>query len=301
LRAMSPLPLRRLTSLIALALALALTLAPATASARPDYRAANAHGDEGFAAYEAGRWQEAFDAFERAEAAAHSPVFLLYMARSQSLLVRGAQARALYQRIVAESPEPQAPEAFVTAHQDAERELAALKVTGAEPAGGVEAVEAVETLDAVQTEAADVPPTLLTNPPDDGAASRQPANVSGDRAHEHGPAADALAAGPIWPAALTLGLAGVSAIAGGVLGGLALARDDDASTALTSCSDEATCDDAESQRSGALDFAHASTGLFVGASLAATAGVVLLLTREDGSAAVAVQIRPSGLSLRGRF
>jgi hypothetical protein len=84
-------------------------------------------GQEAKAAFDAGDYHGALVLFERAEAAYHSPVFLLHAARCQRALARPAEARALFRRVI-DAPLPEnAPTSWVAAVASAERELAALE------------------------------------------------------------------------------------------------------------------------------------------------------------------------------
>jgi tetratricopeptide (TPR) repeat protein len=115
------------------ALALALLL-PTTASARaeeqaprPEVRAqALEKAQEGLAHYRAERWREACDSFREAERLFAAPSVMIYLARCQGKLGNTAEARRLYERILAAPPAKDAPAPYVEAYRDAERELAAL-------------------------------------------------------------------------------------------------------------------------------------------------------------------------------
>jgi hypothetical protein len=83
-------------------------------------------GRQGLALYNERRWVEAYERFERAEALVHSPVFVLYMARSKRELRELRNARVLYGRIAAPA-EPNEPETWQVARREAESELELLR------------------------------------------------------------------------------------------------------------------------------------------------------------------------------
>ena len=69
------------------------------------------------------RWAAAYDKFSEAETVAHSPVFLLYMARCKRQLGELKAARALYVRVVEDKPPDGAPESWKNAQNEASKEL----------------------------------------------------------------------------------------------------------------------------------------------------------------------------------
>ncbi|MEJ7728150.1 MAG: hypothetical protein WKG00_02950 [Polyangiaceae bacterium] len=117
---------------LAATLAVLMCAAPRAASAQPtsdaspeERQAARALADKGLELYEAGRWAEALDRFQRAETVLHAPTHLLSMARAEARLGRLLAARKLYQRAAAEKL-PGAPKAFLQARGEAEAELSLL-------------------------------------------------------------------------------------------------------------------------------------------------------------------------------
>jgi hypothetical protein len=120
-------------AVLAATLAVLMCAAPRAASAQPtseaspeERQAARALADKGLELFEAGRWAEALDRFQRAETVLHAPTHLLYMARAEARLGRLLAARKLYERLAGEALPASAPKAFVQARGEAESELSLL-------------------------------------------------------------------------------------------------------------------------------------------------------------------------------
>ncbi len=113
----------------ALAVSAAL-LATNRASAEPappvDASTAIELGHQAIELFRERRFQEAFEQFERAEALMHSPVFVLYMAKSQVELGQWLSARELFAKVAGEAPAPEAPEVWRETVRNAGSELASL-------------------------------------------------------------------------------------------------------------------------------------------------------------------------------
>jgi hypothetical protein len=88
---------------------------------------ARAAAQAGGKAYGDGKYADAVDLFTRAESLVHSPVHLLYTARSYEKLGQLVHARETYIKIVNEEQSKTAPEPYKDAKRDAEKELAALE------------------------------------------------------------------------------------------------------------------------------------------------------------------------------
>jgi hypothetical protein len=131
----------QLRAVRALALALALGLAaPKLARAQPHAeptpdepgsvlsRNADAvtAGRAALEAYDRRDWVAAYEAFRRAESLAHSPVFLLYMARAKERAGARLEALELYARVANEAATSSTPDAWRTALDAARAERAAL-------------------------------------------------------------------------------------------------------------------------------------------------------------------------------
>ena len=118
-----------------------------TAEERAGARAA---ADQAYDAFQRGEWESALDLFGRAESLVHSPVHLLYVARSNARLNRLIEAQEAYLRVVREPLPSGAPAAVTQAQQEATRELAAIEpqipIVSIEVAGisGTESLEVTQ-------------------------------------------------------------------------------------------------------------------------------------------------------------
>lgn len=330
------------TTILALAASLWLGV-PATAHGQtpaptaPDYARANALASDGFEAFDRGRYAEAHDHFAQAEEAAHSPVFLLYMARCKRQLSEIEAARVLYDRVLAEELADDAPAPFRSAQDDAEAErgqldtlLPVLVITleGLTPAdrvtldGAAVALEPGASTITFRRKVEAGPHVLTVTRDGSVVAERQmeltvgqtvdtaivlptpaatPSPTPSPAPSPVPPPPPTVSTSPNFvPAYIVLGVAGAGAVLGAVMGGLALSQDKNAVDALESCDDEVTCADAEQARDQALTFAHVSTTSFVVASVAAATGVVLLLTATGGDE-VSVGVGPGTLQLTASF
>src|SRR6187549_332064 len=110
--------MRRPTALLA---ALLVMLLASRAPAQGDAGAppadpkemASGMGEEGLALHAGGRFAEAYDKFATAERIQHSPVLLLWMARSKRALGKLREASELYRRVTGESLGPDASAKWV--------------------------------------------------------------------------------------------------------------------------------------------------------------------------------------------
>lgn len=117
-------PLSTLYLVFALA---GLMISPAAAET-PDeedarHETARIAGEAGLKLYSSTRWDEAFEAFQRAERAYHAPTLVLYMGHCQRMRGKLIDARALYQKVADEALGPGAPNQFLTAQLLARGEL----------------------------------------------------------------------------------------------------------------------------------------------------------------------------------
>jgi len=118
---------RGLLAGVALALAAVLSQASASAETDEERSGARAAAQEGASAFKEHRWADAVDMFTRAESLVHSPVHLLFIARSRDKLGQLVEAREYYLKITREGISDSAPAAFLKAQQDAQKELATLE------------------------------------------------------------------------------------------------------------------------------------------------------------------------------
>jgi hypothetical protein len=107
---------------------------------------ARAAATEGLKAFDAKRYADAADLFSRAESVIHSPVHVLYIARSQVALGTLVKAQETYRKLAREELAANAPPPFRKAVEDANRELKELEprlpyVTVTVPGRGDAAVE----------------------------------------------------------------------------------------------------------------------------------------------------------------
>lgn len=112
---------------------LLLSSAPLTARAqsRPETLHRNADavvsGQRGLEAFRNREWAAAYSLFHEAETLAHSPVFLLYMARARARVFAFAEALDLYARVMREPVNEQTPDSWRSAVEQGRREAAALQ------------------------------------------------------------------------------------------------------------------------------------------------------------------------------
>lgn len=127
----NPIPMRRR---LTWALVLALSTVSLHAGAQPtpaelaaSKKAASQLADKAADAFERGKYAQAVEGFQKAEALFHAPTFQLFTARAQVKLGKLAEARATYRSIVDEKLPGYAPAEFFAAQKDAASDLAALE------------------------------------------------------------------------------------------------------------------------------------------------------------------------------
>ncbi len=303
------------------------------AFAQPAFAQGEAAGDqavafaqEGLKHYESGAWAEALEKFQKAEERSHSPVFLLYIARSQRSMGRLLAARATYQRLVAETLPEGATPSFRQSQADGRAELAALEPTipsvvvraeGASPAASVTVGGRAASLGTpFELDPGDYEVVMVDGP------RRLSAKVSlkpGDRGRDVALAPEKPAGGgdppppvpraegqpgSLVPGIVVLSLGGASLIAGAILGGVALSIDGGITDKCPdgACEPGTDLDQIESDKSTSLALAHASTGTLIGGGVLAAVGVVLLVVRPGGDESPAtVSVGPTGATLTVSF
>lgn len=103
-----------------------LKVSIASAATDEEKAGARAAATQGQAAYEKQRWAEALDLFTRAESLVHSPVHLLYKARSLAQLGQLVKAREAYLAVTRDDSNSTSP-AVVKAREDAAKEVAQIE------------------------------------------------------------------------------------------------------------------------------------------------------------------------------
>ena len=285
-------------------------------------------------AFERGDFASAYDGFARAEALAHSPVFVTYMARSQQKLGRWLEARALYRTVVEHDASDDDPTPWQAARKEARQELDALdariprlRITVTNAHAGAARV----TVDAEAVPNDQLGQPIPHNPgrhsisASDGSGrteSREVVLRAGagvldveldltpprvqprpKQAPAKTPSPDEprLTETPItWPGVATLAVAAVALTTGAVTGVLAK-RDADA--VLANC-DGLSCDPADRSRADrGRALGNVSTVSFVAGGVLAAAGIFLLasppVTKSPGGHARAAP--PLSVTVGGRF
>lgn len=261
--------------------ALAQTPAPAGAGAAeetsPAARAVEL-GKRGRVHFEQGDWAAARNAFTEAESLVHSPVFVLFAARSRARLGDVDGAKVLYRQLLNEELPASAPPQWHSAKLDASVELARLT--------NVPAQETVTAAPAPTAPSGD--PTAPADPAP--RFTKAPAPSSPDVP---------------WAGIAVTGLGAATVGAGLVVGAVALGQ---SATARDACEQRregsrgAPCDDLAADHEEATTMAHVATGLLVGGAAIAVGGVILWLVGSDQEArAVTAVASRGGLGLGGRF
>lgn len=277
---------------------------------------------EGLEFFNQGRFADALAAFDQANNLASSPVLGLYTARSLRNLGRLVEASERYRKVLGAELPAGAPKPFVTAQEDAKKELdvllpripavtfqlvpdaasATVLVDGKSitPAGP-QAIdpgshEVVVTENGVERarrrfelregdKLARVRVALAPTAP------KEPDESTGPRQ------------GSWVPGAVLIGAGGAGLLVGAITGGLAISAERD----LAEACPNAVC---PAEKQGDLDSANAmalaSTISFIAGGAIAATGIVLVILRpggEDAPAAPAVSLRvsPWGLGLVGAF
>lgn len=119
-------PLRLVLAALALAASSPALAQPSLAELEASKRAAGAAADAALEALNKGKLEDALAGFQRADQAFHTPKFLLFVARVQVKLGKLVDAKASYERVVAEPLPAYAQPEFLAAQADARKELAAL-------------------------------------------------------------------------------------------------------------------------------------------------------------------------------
>jgi tetratricopeptide (TPR) repeat protein len=295
------------------ALALAC-LAPGAASAADgkapaDVRAAaRAKAEEGFKLYGADRWAEALERFREADQLFHAPTLVVYAARCQRKLGKLVEARALYEKVVAEPLAKDAPAEFVEGQADAKRELDDLRgripsiqivIEGVPAETARAAIDGVpapvirerieidpgtHVIDAISERAKRVERRSITVA--EGSAEKVEIALEPLAQAEPAPAAppaDAPAPpvkkGSAVPGAVVVGVGAASLGVGVLTGALSLAKVSDIKAQCQGNTCPATL---QSRADSARLLGNVSTAALVVGGVAAVTGVVLLVVRPGG-------------------
>jgi hypothetical protein len=266
-------------------LAFTFTSLPGVAEAQP-----NASQRALDLAYEAddlfakGKWDAAYARFAEADSLAHSPVFVLFMARAKRNACKLLEAATLYERVAEEKLAATAPKPFRAAITDATSELAELRTRT--PRVRVVVV---------------VPPAGDVEVRMDGAAVEVDKSVSVDPGKHvfSAKVADKTASETVEIAAggeervVELSFAEKKK-----MGGLATSTSSDVKE---NCVDNhCLASDADALDRARL-FANVSTGALVAGGAFMITGVVLLVVRPGGESSTSVGVGPGGLNLRSDF
>lgn len=231
-----------------------------------------AQGQRGLEAFRSGDFSAAYALFHGAETIAHSPVFLLYMARARQRQGASDEALDLYARVTREPLVDETPDSWRSAVEQARREAAELQ--------------------AELARRAEAPPRLLESRHETGTARE----ALGDREDALDAREDGRGERASRNAAIAAGAIGVAGLALGAVAGLvALTK----LNALESRCGEQPCDPAEKSNLESVDTWSriSDLGFVVGGTGLATSAVFLWVVP---AASPSAPIR-AGVSARMRF
>ncbi len=275
---------------------------PQSASAQ-----AIALGEQGISLFEQGRWQEALQRFESAEAAYHSPVFVLFAARCLRNFGQLLEAATAFARVEREPLAPTAPVQWAKAQREARAEHAALARTIPSVVVLLEnaSPRAVVRVDARRIEAGqrvELNPGVHRVSVVDGASSDSrgvtlTASGAVTRVTLHLPSVAvpsrrALDAGAPWLGWALLGTGAAASIAGVVLGGVTLSAASTARSELPELCQAMICPVSRRAQVEAVigpleDRAFAAGALLIGGVATAAVGVLILALEGNAGPAVA--------------
>lgn len=284
-------------------------------------------GNEGVTFYERGEWAPALERFRDAEATYHSPVFMLYEARSLRNAGRFLEARKAFRRLAGETLAASAPDLWKQAQADGRDELRALETNIPS------AVVSVEGGSPETRVTFDDRPIVLGNPiefdpgthhvvvTDRGRTEHKTfTSVAGKRRRrivfrlheqpepkpldEH--AMPSGRGGPSVPGVVVAALGGTLMIAGGVVGWLALRKKEDIRDDLPAGCVGTTCpesqkSDIESRVDVARNRGVAADVLLIGGAATVLVGVGLIVFAPSGGPAIKAGVSQQGAFVRGRF
>jgi hypothetical protein len=283
---------------------------PAPAPSAADNDRARALGHEGLELYNKGNWAEARVKFAEAERLVHSPVFVLYLARSARSSGDLAAAKEAYERLAKEVLPSGSPAPWVSAVESGQNELKELGKRLAPPGATASAAPSGESAPTTPLPTAALQTATLptaTAGPTAAPAVTSAAISSAAKAASAGPpgpAPDGREPGPLAPglAALGLGAVGIGVGIGTFVHAKSLADD-----VNQKCISDSNCSDSDLvNKQPAIDFANGATAAFIAGGVAIAAGVVLLIARPGGKPAAAksalrVEAGPASIRVSGSF
>ena len=302
--------------------AAALADPPAGAESAKDQ--ARKLADEGQRLFAAGDHRAAVERLREADSKFAAPTIKLAWAEAHEKLAELVEARAVYQRVVAEKLDASAPKAFVAAQEQASRALArlervvptlVLEIAGA-PDGVTVTLDGAALPRTAWGEPVPVNPgahTLSIERPGQPPEKRDMTLKEGETRHlqirwESAGAAPVVSAHEQPPEAsrrswllpgASFGVGGAGLVVGAIAGGLVLSRMDDF---RKRCGPELQCPpELSGDLEGARVAGHVSTVGFALAGAGAALGGVLLLVPPGKSPQVNVGVGPSGVVVAGRF
>lgn len=233
-------------------------------------------GREAMALYDRGQWEEAQGKFEEAERLAHSPVFVLYLARCARNAGDLAAAKSAYERLLKESLPAGAPSPWISAIESAKVELPELDERLQEPSVAPSASASASTAAAAPTASA-APSTTATSVLPAPSASLGVGHSASATAGPDRPPPGATR-GSFVPGAVALGAGAVGIGVGIGLFAHALS--------IAHGIDERCPGGCPAERPSwntAVSFADGATAAFVVGGAALAAGVVLMIVRPGGT------------------
>lgn len=280
--------------LLVLAAVLALSgasLPPAAAQPADGSARALALGHEAIGLYNKGNWADARAKFEEAERLAHSPVFMLYLARCARNAGDLAAASETYRRLASETVPQDAPAPWAAAVESAKQELP-------------EVDKRIAAATSASASASAPPPSSASAPSASASAPAPTGSATGTTAPpgtSPSPSASASSPpvgrepGPLYPGVVALGAGAVGVGAGIGLFAHALSI---ASGINARCPDR--CPEELPNRNTAVAFADGATAAFVIGGAALAAGLVLVIVRPGGRPAAqgSLSVQPGVGSLR---
>ncbi len=257
-----------------------------------------AAGYEADRLFAAGKWTEAYEKFKEADRLAHSPVFVLYMARARRNEGKLVEASEIYATVANEKVDAKAPKPFLSAVKDAAAELEELRARIPAARVEVKGAGARDLLVTIDGKPARPGARILLDPgPHDFVAKSKQRRVDKTVSLSEGgsetvvelafeedekkvPAVKAKKQGGFIPGALLLAFGGAGVDLGIVTGVIATVQ----SSKIKEGCVETHCLTTDAD---ALDRArllgNVSTGALVAGGLVAATGVVLLVVRPGAS------------------